>query len=257
MDRELEPFQSVKKRKKVLRILFGALLGLAFLALLLIVLDKWYFRVRKITVSASSLYSEEELIAACRLDKGSRLFGVDKKAVKRSVEEHFAFLKNVEVHLSFPDTVRVTFEEKMGEIALTLGRETFAVDADLTVLARIKNQEATNRLGLTAEGVSKCIVGTKIEFFDNTVPGILSDLVQALDQAGMLGSVRSLDLRDKFNIRMDYKGRFDILLGEDTDLDLKLKMVKQVMMNYYEDDTGEVDISDPNNAYVLVYNRAS
>ena len=257
MDLELERVQSVKKRKKIMRILFGALLGIVFLAMLLLVLDKWYFRVRKITVSPSSLYTEEELIAACRLEKGSRLFGVDTKEVKRGIEERFAFLKNVEVRISLPDTVKVSFQEKMGEIALTLGRETFAVDSDLTVLARIDKNDAASRLGLTAEGVSKCIVGKKIEFFDTSVPGILSDLVQALDNEGMLGSVRSLDLRDKFNLRMDYMGRFEVLLGENTDLDLKLKMLKQVMKDYSPDDTGEADVSDPNDVYVLPYNRAA
>lgn len=257
MDQDILSFQNRKKRRRILRPILGIALVAVFFALLWFALDRFVFKVRKMTFSPSSLYSEEELLAACRVEEGTRLFGVDKSRLEQSVRENLPFLTNIDVHLRIPDTVSVTFDEKMGEIALTLGNETFAVDADLTVLARIDGNAAPARLGLTADGVSRCIVGEKIEFFDASVPGILSDLVIALDEAGLLGTVRSLDLRDKFNLRMDYMGRFDVLLGENGDLDLKFAMVKRVLEELYDDDTGEIDISDPNNAYVRSYNRGA
>ena len=257
MDQELSVFQKRKRRKRLWQILLGILLVAAFLAALWIALDRLYFKVRKVTFSSSSLYSEEELIAGCNIEEGSRLFAVDTKAIKRDLEDGFPFLTKVEVRRRLPDTISVLFDEKMGEIALTIGSETFAVDADLTVLARIEKDDGTSRLGLKVDGVSRCIVGEKIEFFDTSVPGILSDLVVALDQAGLMGTVRSLDLRDKFNLRMDYMDRFDVLLGEDEDLDLKFAMVKRVIEEMYEEDTGEIDITDSNNAYVRLRTRES
>ncbi len=256
MDQDLSAFQKRKKRRGVVRWILLGLLILAFLVGVFLALDKWYFRVRKVTVSSPSvLYTEDQLVAACPVEEGSRLLGVHKGAIKEAIEENFPFLTKVEVKLRLPDTVVISFEEKMGQIALTLGEETFAVDADLTVLARIDPEEKASRLGLMTEGVSRCVVGEKIEFFDKGVPEILSELVVALDQAGLLGTVRSLDLRDKFDLRLDYDGRFLVKLGERDDVDLKLAMVKRVMAEMTAEDTGEIDISDPNNAYVRKVNR--
>ncbi|MBP5289404.1 MAG: FtsQ-type POTRA domain-containing protein [Clostridia bacterium] len=255
MDQDLSMFQNRKRRKRIARVIWSILLVALFFAALWFALDRWVFKVRNVAVSPSQLYSEEQLIAACKVEEGTRLFALDREKIKENIENQFPFLTNVTVRLRLPHTVSVSFEEKMGEIALNVGDGTFAVDADLTVLARISAEESGSRLGLKTDGVSRCIVGEKIQFFDTAVPGILSDLVQALDEAKLLGEVRSLDLRDKFNIRIDYKGQFNVLLGEDEDLDLKLAMIKRVAAEQYEDDAGEIDITDPNNAYVRLHNR--
>ena len=255
MDQDLSFFRKQKRKQRIIRIVLGTVLVAVFFAALWFVLDRFVFKVKKITVSPSELYTEEELIAACEIEDGTRLFGVDRKAVKRAVEENFPFLTNVEVRLRLPDTISVVFDEKMGEIALTIGKDTFAVDADLMVLARIGEEGPGTRLGLTADGVSRCIVGEQIEFFDDSIPLILSDIVLALDRASLLGTVRALNLSDKFDLRMDYGNRFEIKLGEDEDLDLKLAMVKRVISELLAEDAGEIDISDPNNAYVRLYNR--
>ncbi len=256
MDQELEVFQKRKKKINLLRTILLSVFVVILLGAIWFALDRWYFLVRRIEVSDSVLYAKEDIIAACGVETGTRLFAVNKKTVERNIEENFPFLTSVTVRRLAPHTLSVTFREELGEIALTLGRETFAVDSELTVLARIPAGDATHRLGLTSEGVSRCIVGEKIAFFDESVPDILSHLVQSLDQAEMLPNVVSLDLRDKFNLRMDYAGRFDIMLGEDGDLGLKFAMVKKVLEELYTEDTGEIDISDPNNAYVRLYNRA-
>ena len=261
MDRELSAFQQRKRRKKIVRLAVTVLLAITLIIVIAaaswLVLDRLVFKVRHVTVSPSSLYSEEELLSACAIEEGTRLLAVDKKAVERTVTERFPFLTDVEVRLQFPDTVSVTFEEKYGEIALTIGEETFAVDADLMVLARIDGDDVGNRLGVTMDGVSRCVVGETVAFYDEDIPVILSDVVKALEEAELLGIVKSLDISSKFDLHLDYMGRMDVKLGKDKDLDIKLAMVKRVLQELYEEDTGEIDISDPNNAYVRLFDRAA
>ena len=257
MDQELEVFKKKRKQKKIVGVVLTALLVVVLLGGLFLLADRFFFHLRRVTVSPSTLYTEEELIAACGVTEGQRLLSVDRREVERRISGSFPYLVNVRARLRLPDTLSVTFEEKMGEIALTLGDESYAVDMDLNVIARIAKGDETRRLGVLANGISRCMVGEKIEFFDEMIPEILSHVVHALDRAGMLADTDSLDLRDKFDLQMEYKGRFHILLGEDGDLDLKFAMVNRVFEEFYEEDTGQIDISDPNNAYVRLYNRNS
>lgn len=255
MDQELSVYEARRKRKKIIRVVLLIVLVAVLLSVLWFVADRYYFLLETVTFSHSTLYSEEELLQKSEVERGVRLFSVKKDAVKKRIEESFPYLVNVKVQRALPNTLKITFEENMGEIALRLGRETFAVAADLTVLSRIEADDPVPRLGVLANGVSRCVVGEKIEFFDTMIPDILSHTVTALSEANMLADTKSLDLRDKFDLRMEYQGRFEILLGEDEDLGLKLAMVKRVIEDQNPDDTGRIDISDPNDAYVLLFAR--
>jgi len=59
-----------------------------------------------------------------------------------------------------------------------------------------------------------------------------------------------VDLDDKFNLRISYLGRFEILLGDREDLKYKFAMVREVIKELGEGTAGSIDISDPNTAYV-------
>jgi len=132
---------------------------------------------------------------------------------------------------------------------VTLGEESFAVDRDLNVLAKI-NDSGVSRIRLISRDVSRCVVGEKLSFFDPTIGDSVLQFIQTLESEEMIGQVSEIDLQDKFYIRIRYLDRFDVILGENSDLPYKFAMLRGVVADLYPEAKGEIDVTDPNTAYV-------
>ena len=73
-----------------------------------------------------------------------------------------------------------------------------------------------------------------------------------MENTGIMENVQSIDIRDKFNIRIRYLDRFDLLVGDENNMKHKFLMVKEVVLDLNESDTGSIDIADPDTAYVKI-----
>lgn len=255
MDENLDVFAKKRKSKKVVRTILVTLLLLALFGTAFFLLSKYYFTVREITVQENVLYSSDQILAALEIPEGQSLVTVPYSRLARELEERFDYLTQVRLNVRLPHTIHVSFTVKMGEMNFALGRETFVVDKDLMVIAKETGTKIHTRCELITGGVNRCVVGEELAFFNDNEKEILSDLLAQLEQSEMLADTDYIDLTDKFDLRIGYHGRFDVVLGKNEDVFRKLAMMRQVEKELYDDDTGEVDLSDANTAFVRLYSK--
>ena len=247
-----------KKRKRRLRmriILFLLLFSLIAGGVLLLLLHK-VFVVKEVRVQETSLYPAAEIARAAALEEGTPLVRLKKDEIASRVESAFDFIANVQVEYDLPGTVLISFEEARGEFCVRIGSENFAVAGDLSVLASGIPEE-DGRITLLCRGIATCVVGEKMTFSDTGLQEMIPRITGALEEKGMRENVEELDLRDKFNIKMDYLGRFRVTVGEIDSLEYKLEMLKKVveeidkkpLLEGQEKATGSIDLTDPNTAY--------
>ena len=94
-------------------------------------------------------------------------------------------------------------------------------------------------------------------FSDEGLQAMIPEIIGAVEEQGMRENVQSLDLRDKFNVKLRYLDRFDVTLGENENLAYKLQMLKKVVEELDADParsaegpvTGTIDLTDANTAY--------
>lgn len=257
MSDELSAYAAKRKSKAMWRNLVLALLLTALLAVAAFLLTKYYFIVRQVQIQQTSLYSNEALLECVGVSPGTPMHAVSKKDVISAIEENFPYLVNVKVNRKLPTTLEITFDEAFGELAVTLGDELFAVDRSLQVLAKESVSSTIPRIRIISYDISRCIVGEKMSFFDEAGQNMMLELVSALEKEGMLADVKSIDIRDKFNIRLTYTDRFEIQLGDNSELKYKFAMVKEVLRDLDPNATGSIDITDPNVAYVNLDDTAT
>lgn len=250
MAEELSAFAKKRKAKKIRRtvflvILLAALLGTAgYFAL------ENYFVVKKVAAQKTDLYPQEEIFEVCGIKKGTPLYKIKSRAICRAVEEKFPYLVDVKLKMHLPDEVRITFTEDFGEFSVQIGREVYAIDCDLNVLAKETGDSGIERIRLVSGDIKTCFVGEKITFIDEDTSEILSDLINLLQRKKMLSDLKEINVSDQFNLKMNYLGRFEVLLGDQEDLELKFNMMLGVVEDLAPEATGTIDISNPNNAYV-------
>ena len=249
-DEALAAYAKKKKQRVLLRGILIAVLALAVLGTAGYFVLTRYLVAREVMVQGTDLYPKDKILEACAIPENAPLISLSKKEISRRVEESFPYLVDVAVEFTLPDTVNVTFREEFGRLALNLGAELFSVDEDLNVLAKESPDSAIPRIRLYTRDVSRCIVGEKLRFFEDSVGTGVLDVIGALRDAGMLDQVSVIDVCDKFNLKIRYLDRFELLIGEDSDLKYKFAMVKEVVKDLAPDETGRIDVSDPNAAYV-------
>ncbi len=250
MGEELSVFAKKRKTKKIMRTVFVSVLVLTLLGFGAYFALTRYFIVTEVRPQETSLYPKEAILETIGLEPGIPLCLVSKKEISRTVEEAFPYLVNVKTEFDLPGSVVVGFEEKFGEFSVLLGEELYCVDQELRILAKEKPDSQIPRIRLIPGDVARCIVGETLTFFDEDAADTAKMIYRALKAEEMADRVRVLNLQDKFNIKIRYEDRFELLVGDRNDMQLKLKMVKEVIRDLGSNECGVIDIADPNNAYV-------
>ncbi len=250
MNEELGRIPKKRKQKKLFRIVFLVLLLLVLGSVVGVLLSENYFIVREVQFQETELYSYDTLFAAAGVEIGRPMAKTSKKEIEKNLLAACDFLTDIQVDFSFTGTVTIRFTESLGDFCVQLGSENFAVKGDLYVLSRGVDPGDGKRILLLSSGVKTCIAGEKMTFLDESLEAMIPEIISALEEKEMRADVQTLDLRDKFNIRIRYLDRFDVLLGENENIAYKLAMLRQVVRKLDPDVTGQIDLADANTAYV-------
>ncbi|MBR2616554.1 MAG: FtsQ-type POTRA domain-containing protein [Clostridia bacterium] len=250
MSEELVAFSKNRKKKALIRIGLVAAIVLLLSGVILWLLLSKFFVVKAIRLPESESYTEEEILEKVGVPAGKALVTVSKKDVIRRIEENFPYLVDVSVRFRLPGTLEISFSEDHGRLAMTLGTETFSINEELVVIAKETGEGDKPRIRLYTDDVARCVVGEKLVFGSADTLKTLGEMVRILEEREMLADVQSIDIREKFNIKLRYLDRFDLVVGEKTDLEYKFAMVEKVVEDLGDGVSGRIDVTDPDTAYV-------
>ena len=250
MDEGLQTYAKKKRSHRVLRTILTVFLILAVSATAGYFLLRYYFVVKEVSIQSSALYTPEDMKAALSIEENTPFYTLSKKELSEALTSNFPYLVNPEISYDLPHTLSVKFEEKYGEIAYYTGADLFALSTDLTVIARENRDSTIPRTTLYCDGIARCIVGEKVRFFEEDVGELIENLIAALRQTGFMEQTKEIDVRDKFNVRVNINDQYLVLLGENEDFSSKLALTRAVINDLSEGETATIDAADSNNAYV-------
>jgi len=241
-----------KKSKKTSRNVLFILLIIILLAITAFFLVNKFFVVNFVEFSSSEIYTFEQLNAAVDIEYGKSIFTFDTEEIKRTLAEKFEYLKNINVKRKYPDTLLISFEEDGGAMYVNIGNYKYVVSGELHVMSRKESGEddGIKRAQLLSGAVESCIVGEELTFSDPTVAKTVKNIYNALETRSVEGKIKVIDVTDKFNIILTYEDRFTILVGNGNDIVSKVRLFKEVIAELYDDDKGQIDVSDGKFAYV-------
>lgn len=249
--------KDVKRARRLrLRILL-VLIALTVTAGVALVLIRTLCKVGEITVTPTELYDEDQIVEQTGISIGDHLFSFSSAELTERLERSFPYLKNIKISRILPSGVHVGFTEELGDMCLRLGDDYYPIDDSQTVLKRCSSPDdgGTHRITVVSDRISRCVVGEKIEYTDTTLFQMVDDILRAVEENGVLDKIDTIDLRDKFDVVMDFDSRFEIELGSTENLKYKIAMVMKVVEELYEDDSGVIDVRETSTAYVKLHNK--
>lgn len=112
-EKKMSPKQILakKKRQAVFRLVKWTSLVLIIIGAIIFTIMSPIFNVKNIKVEGNSYLSEEQVISLSRIEIENNMFKYNKKEIIKNIKEN-AYIENVEVKRSIPDTIEIKITER-------------------------------------------------------------------------------------------------------------------------------------------------
>ncbi len=220
-----------------------------------------FFKVEYVEVSGAAKYSVEEIQGATGIMTGENLLTLNKGKVAGRILTELPYISTVRIGIRLPDTIIIEVTE--AEVAYVVAGEQetwWLISAEGKVLEKIEAAKSGNYskiLGIILEdptigqtAVAKEIPPEVGEGETHPVTVLCSErLKTALEIAaeteknGVFGLLSSIDVSDTGNITLWYGQRYEIYVGDNTQLGKKVFSALQAISQMGEFQTGYLDAS--------------
>jgi len=201
-----------------------------------------FFNITDITVVNESRYSDEEIIEAGGVVIGDNLLRLHSSEIKSDIIKEFPYIESVKLHRVFPTELQLEVSE--ASIAA-------AIERDERYLLISANGRVLEEISARPEG-SPRIIGPEVkkleegDYLPEQESERLPALIKILELIGQnkLTGIDVIDLRDMRDIRMLYRGRVSIELGNIGDIEYKIKAICSIIEAAVNEETvGRMDVS--------------
>ena len=247
----MDELRSRQDRKRHRRMVAYILLLAGATVIFLAVCFFLFFRISEIRVEGNEIYSAEQILEQMPFAVGENLFSFDTAEAEGALRKALPYIGNVEIKRSLPSLVTVEVSERRIELSLAIGEEAYLLSGDLQVMGRIGGGEITEGVTRLRTGdVERCVVGERVVFRDGRVASDLEELYRCLSENGMMGKIRSIDMTSRFDITINYEGRFTVYLASIENMEIKIRFLGGIVAQLAPDDRGSIDLANHREAAV-------
>lgn len=238
-----------------------------------------FFKVKTVTVAGANKYTAWDIREASGIQEGENLLTISEAKLSSNIKSKLPYVDTVRIGIKLPDTVKIEIEELDVVYAIeAVDGSWWLMRADGGIVEKTNSADAelyTKVLGVqiaeptvgeqaqasqpepeetTADGQTVSVTVKASEQMSTAI-----SILQFMESSGVIGEIASVNVADTGNLEMWYGDRFQVILGDSTQLAYKIKLVKTAVGEYMESyDSGILDVSltiqpDPEQAYQVIY----
>ena len=239
-----------------------------------------FFKVKTVTVAGTNKYTPLDVREASGIQEGENLLGISEAKLSTNIKEKLPYVNTVRVGIKLPDTVKIEIEELDVVYSVEAADGTWwLMRSDGVVVEETNSAEAEQYTKLIGVKLEEPAVGQEAVAAQpapeetteegETVPQVTTQASEQLDAAisifqyledrGIVGEAASVDVTNMTQLEVWYKDRFQIQLGDTTQLAYKIKLAQVAVDQYMQTyDSGVLDVSltiqpDEEKEYQVIY----
>lgn len=240
-----------RKNKNVLRKKISARIAFlimtivsAFLAVTI------FFKIETISIKATEHYSEQEIIKALELEKGDNMFTFSTSSLEKKILNQYPYLASVTIKRSLPSTVVVKAVDSVPAIAVNLSGGGYYLADEKGKMLEQASSIPKGVPSVTGVTIDEGKAGRYLDFKNNKKVENLIQITKKLKEKNMLANVNFINVSALSDIRIGYLDRLDVRLGNASDLNEKLNMLKHIAENELSpSDVQTIYIEDASTVY--------
>lgn len=215
-----------------------------------------YFNVKKINVSGTGKYTEEELIEASGLECGIKLYRADTGKARKKILESFTGLYDVKVRKVLPSEIVIEPIYEVPKYYTEVTGEYFTLSESLRVLERLGSAKQCENAGLiyvSLPDVKRAVTGEVLTLFSGD-ENYITQFLKVYSESSFYSDADRIYVKGKFDISVVKKDVYRVMFGSFHDCALKIKMAEKVLDDGgYRGTCGVIlDVSDVSSASVGV-----
>ncbi len=218
--------------------------------------------VDKSTVSGAVKYTPWDVWEASGIQDGENLLTLNKAKAYSKIKEKLPFVDTVRIGIKLPDMVNIEIKE----LAVVYSVEAddgswWHISYDGTVVDKTTAAQAGETTKIKGVKLTKPVAGEKAvaaepkpqqdangETIPVTVLGserldAVISIISNLEKRGVIGEIVSIDVSDFSQITLWYSNRYQVLVGDSTQLEKKIASMKQAIDQRGQYQTGKLDVS--------------
>ena len=222
-----------------------------------------FFTVKNVEVSGMDKYTAWQIREASGIKEGENLLGVSEARLGSQIEANLPYISKVRVKIKLPDTVHIMVEEL--DVVYSIASDDgqwWLMRADGRVVDKTNAAEADRYTKIEGVRLTQVQIGEDAQAYEEqpeattaegethpvTVKGgerldAVISILEFLEDNGIIGGVARLDVSNLNDIQLWYAERFQVLLGDTTDLAFKISSMKSAISQMGAYQTGVLDIS--------------
>ena len=222
-----------------------------------------FFKVETITISGAEVYSPWAVQEASGIQKGDNLLTFGRARASGQITANLPYVKSVRIGIKLPDTVNIEIEEETVVYAIKSDEGIWwLMNSDGKVVEMSNSSQAKNYtqvVGVTLAspvvnevGVATEAVPTETTEDGAYVPVLVSgaqkleaalQILKALEANDIVGDAASVDVSRLDDIILWYGTRYQVNLGDTTQMENKIAYMYDAILQMSDYQTGVLDIS--------------
>ncbi len=238
-----------QRRLKMQRIRAILILVLTIITVAVIMFMTPVFNIRSVTVDGNVLVTAEEFQEMLKPLIGENLFRTGGGKIEKMLKVN-PYIKGVSVQKkTIPPAVSVTVTEYVPAGILRAEGKTLLVSSGLNVLESGGEISAAVPV-VTGMSISEGDAGGIAKSDETEKLEIVEIALTTLEKTGVIGNVIEIDVNDVTNIAMNYDNRLTVKCGTQLDLERKLRLFRETVMNNYfaENVRGTIEFTESGKA---------
>lgn len=247
-----------KKRRRKKRII-GSLIAVLIVSLVSICILSLtvFFKIEKINVVGSTVYTAEEIISAADIGVGDNLVLIFDNKISEKLVKNLPFIDGVEIVRKYPNSLEIKIKETKEELCFASGNNCFSAN---------RNGKILKKYDVLPENLIMVTVSSDISFSLGENIGFKSEREAELfkNYMGMIYEydydVNFINISDPFTSYMKIEDRMIVKFGSSSYFENKAAYLSASLMGVSQNAEGIFDLSawtPDNNKPVLTYTDIS
>ena len=247
--------KSLKSVLKTIRnralLIFYALLIIGVLVVAILFSIFTFFKVDKVNIEGSTIYTNEEILSASGIKVGDSLVFADTKGAEISIERKLLYVEDVSLNKSIPSSLNIKVTQAVPTYSVEFRGKYIYVSAKGKIL-EINSQAMAGAMIINGGEITEN--EGYLSFADEKVNEAFNSLINAISETGTAG-IDYIDISNVFDIKAKYDDRVTLEFGTMQDLDYKMKFAVNIINNENgigPEERGILDLSlarDTNKSY--------
>lgn len=195
-----------------------------------------FFNIKKINVKGDVDYSNEDIISVSGISTGDNMVRLDAKKAGDNILSSMVYIEEVNIDKKYPDTLEINVTRCVAVANVQIDDKYLLASKKGKILDSSDSMQDDLVTVSGFEPLSESL-GTYLESSDEQKTEIYFEIFDYIN-SNENNKIRSIDMTDKYNIKINYDNRVNFELGNANDITYKLKLAGTVFSDLGDDKKG-------------------